>query len=252
MLRSSKELTGYKIAATDGEIGKIKDFLFDENHWTVRWLVADTGSWLAEHKVLISPITLGDPARESRLLPVRLTKRSIELSPSLDFDAPVSREYEKEWFDSHGWSYYWAGASVWGTAYYPGDLFTREEKESELDGSPEKGQDVLRSVEEVRGYRIDAADGEIGHVDQFIVDDTTWTIRYMVVDTGTWLPGRKVLISPPWIESVKWAEKTVSVIQSRNGIKGSPEYDPAAPVNREYEARLYDYYGRPVYWANEK
>jgi hypothetical protein len=251
MLRSTKEMMGYHLAASDGRIGKVMDFLFDDKHWTVRWMVADTGKWLPDRKVLISPVALGEADWLSGTFPVRMTRAQIENSPPLEADAPVSREYEAKWFDQLGWSYYWAGAGVWGGGLYPGVLFTRDEKEQALQGEPEKRDEVVRSEKEVMGYHIHATDGEIGHVDQFIVDDGPWTIRYMVVDTRNWLPGRKVLVPPSWIDSVHWAERSVTVDLTREGIKGSPKYDHNAPVNREYEARLYDYYGRSLYWSRE-
>jgi hypothetical protein len=107
---------------------------------------------------------------------------------------------------------------------------------------------MLRSIQELQGYKISVLDGNIGHVEEFIADDSNWFIRYMVVDTKNWLPGRKVLIAPDWIEQVSWNDSKFYVDLPRELIKDSPEYDPAAPVNRQYEARLYDYYGRPKYW----
>ena len=106
----------------------------------------------------------------------------------------------------------------------------------------------LRSIKEVTGYHIQASDGEIGHVEDFVVDDKIWALRYIVVDTRNWLPSRKVLVSPQWAATVDWAEQKLWVDLSTDNIKNSPEYDPAAPINRGYERTLYDYYGRPVYW----
>ena len=88
----------------------------------------------------------------------------------------------------------------------------------------------------------------MGHVHDFIIDDETWEVRYLVIDTSNWWPDKKVLVSPDWANRVSWAEGEVSVEMPRQKIKNSPEWNPSAPINREYEARLYDYYGRPVYW----
>lgn len=247
MLRSVGELSDYVLAAEDGEIGRCRDFLFDDRHWATRYMVADTGKWLPGRKVLISILSLGDPDWIRRLFAVKLTKKQIEQSPSLDEDAPVSRRYETEYFDYHQWSYYWAGADVWGGGPYPlAYAATPADRKGAPEERPEKCH--LRSVREVKGYHIRAADGEIGHVEDFIVDDADWVIRYMVVNTRNWLPGRKVLITPPWVESIEWAERRVQVDLTREGVKESPEYNPSQPVNREYEVRLYDYYGRPHYW----
>jgi len=248
MLRSVKEVEGYMLRARDGDIGRCKDFLFDDEIWVIRYMVADTGKWLPSKKVLISPISLGEPDYPSRIFPVRLSKKQIEQAPDLDTDAPVSRQYEAKYHEYFGWPYYWGGAEVWGPYSYPAPLYADKRKEA-VKVQPENGDPHLRSAGEVTGYHIQARDGEIGHVEDFIVDDRAWNIRYMVVDTRNWLPGsRKVLISPDWIVSIQWLEREVAVDLNVEEIKESPEYDPSAPVNREYEARLYDFYGRPKYW----
>lgn len=247
MLRSVKGLYNYVLEAKDGEIGRCKDFLFDDEHWTIRYMVADTGKWLPRRKVLISPISLGEAEWNSRLFPVLLTKKQIEEAPGLDEDAPVSRRHEIDWLRHYGWPVYWSGVHPWGPVAYPAALFHEKMPETK-SVEADSGNDHLRSVREVTGYHIQAADDEIGHVEDFIMEDGTWTIHYMVVDTRNWLPGRKVLVTPLWIKSVNWAESKVSVDLTRDQVKDSPEYDPTAPVNREYEVRLYDFYGRPKYW----
>lgn len=257
MLRSIYEQIGYRLEAGEEEFGRVSDLLFDEDQWTVRWLVADTGTWLPGKKVLISPVALGEPDWEHRLFPVRMTREEIEKSPDLDKDAPVSREYEKHWFDAYGWPYYWApgpadfgGGGAWGGAMLPQALMVQRKAHGVKDKPlPEAREKVVRSVMEVRGYHFLARDGDCGHVDDFIVDDESWTLRYLVIDTRNWLPGRKVLLATDGVESIVWADKQVASPWTREKIKDSPAYDPSMPVNREYEQRLYDYYGRPVYWA---
>lgn len=251
MLRSAKELTGYVLNATDGEIGRCKDFLFDEDQWTVRYMVADTGKWLPGRKVLISPVSLGSPDWASRLFAVGLTKDEVEGSPNLDEDAPVSRRFESRWFSYHGYPYYWEYEGVWGAGMYPNAL-ALERSESNTSLKEEDSEEThLRSMHEVMGYHIAAEDGEIGHVDDFIIDDETWMVRYMVVDTRNWLPGKKVLVSPSWVESVDWVERKAKVDMTREQVANSPEFNPSDAVNREYEVRLYDFYGRPKYWQRE-
>jgi hypothetical protein len=248
MLRSVNELYNYVLSAKDGQIGRCKDLLFDDRWWTIRYMVADTGKWLPGRKVLISPISLGEPDWPSRLFSIRLTKQQIEGAPPLDSNAPVGRQHEISWNRHYGWSHYWDGVHTWGIAGSPGALYGEKVKESE-ENDGNSGDDNLRSTIEVKGYRIQAVDDEIGHVEDFIVDDEKWTIRYMVVDTRNWLPGgEKVLVSPGWIAAISWAERRVSVDLTREQVKNSPEYDPSIPVNRTYETRLYDFYGRPTYW----
>jgi hypothetical protein len=243
MLRSLKELFYYTLASKDGEIGRCKDFLFDDRFWTIRYMVAETGKWLPGRKVLVSPISLGEPDWASRLFPVRLTKKQIEDAPGLDQDAPLSRQYEIAWSQFYGWPYYWGGPHAWGSAPNPGMIFNESLSEKQ-SGEVKSENDNLRSADEVIGYHIQATDDEVGHVEDFIVDDATWTIRFLVVDTRNWLPGKKVLIKPSWVESVDWVERKVNIDLPRETIKNSPEYDPSMPVNREYEERLYDFYGR--------
>jgi hypothetical protein len=253
MLRNIKEMHGYNIQADDGEVGKVHDFYFDDKMWVIRYMVADTGGWLSGRRVLISPNDLKQPNWEEELIPVSLTKEQVKNSPSIDTDKPVSRQHEREILEYYNWPIYWehmsypAGAAV-GTRIYP----VEEAKQTEEKTSEEKaeeGDSHLRSTREVDGYNIQAADGEIGHVDDFIVNDENWTIRYMVVDTRNWLPGKKVLISLQWIEKIDWSGRKVFVNLPKESIKNSPEFDPSSPVNRDYENRLYDYYGRRKYWT---
>jgi hypothetical protein len=164
----------------------------------------------------------------------------------VDADKPVSRQNELEIHEYYGLGPYWLPGGPHGV-----DAVTEESVEKKK--KPSRGRKRinrhLRSVKEVNGYHIRAADGEIGHVEDFILDDDDWTVRYMVIDTQNWLPGKKVLISPAWVEEVKWPERKVRVDLSRELIKNSPEYDPDEPVNKRFEERLYDYYGRPKYWV---
>lgn len=248
MLRSTKELTGYVLQATDGDIGRCKDFLFDDELWTVRYMVADTGKWLPGNRVLISPISLGEPDWKSKHFPVMLTKDQVKGAPPLTEDEPVSRQHEATLFQYYGYPYYWAGSALWGPAATPAQLRGRVEEAHHPTPPEAEGDPHLRSVDEVTGYHIVASDGEIGHVEEFIVEDDTWAIRYLVVDTRNWLPGRKVLLSPHWVEELDWADETAAVGMSRDQVKASPEYDHRQPINRDYETRLYDFYGRPVYW----
>lgn len=249
MLRSTKALIGYRLAGLDGEIGKCKDFLIDDRQWGLRYMVADTGRWLPGRKVLVSPIALGDADWFERCFSVRLSKEQIETCPPLDADMPVSREYEKRWSRHYGFPYYWAGddSLLWGTAGHPGYLF-RSAGESEFPEDPGEDPDShhLRSISEMTGYNISALDEDIGHAEDFIIDDDTWAIRYVVVDTRNWLPGgKKVLVSKSWIQSVSWKFRKLDVDLEKSQIESGPEYDPAMPINREYEMRMYDFYGRP-------
>jgi hypothetical protein len=220
---------------TDG-VGKVREFYFDDRFWIVRYLVADTGNWLVDRLVLLSPVSLGDPDWDEQVFPVTLTREQVEGSPRINTDEPVSRQMETELHGYYGWAPYW-NAAAYIAAPLPRNADQRE------------GDPHLRSTREVIGYRIQATDGGIGHVDDFIVEDDIWTIRYLVIGTGNWLPGKRVLVSPGWTREVNWAGRRVSLDLFKGVIQDSPEFDPSAPVNREYEVRLYDYYGRPHYWS---
>ena len=248
MFRSFKDLRGYRIHATDGNLGKVDDLLFDDLSWVIRYLVADTGHWLPGRLVLLSPVSLQEPDFSSSALPVSLTSKQIEHSPSLSEHQPVSRRHERELVEYYEWPAYWADAFI---PSFAGPAATEaaaiERMRSEQRKVPE--EDVhLRSAREVRGYYIQADDGEIGHVDDFIVDTAAWRIRYAVIDTRNWWPGERVLIAPRWIDRIEWAQRKVFIEMTREMIRSCPPYDPSAPVNRQYEERLYDYYGRPKYW----
>jgi hypothetical protein len=202
--------------------------------------------------VLISPISIGEADGTTRTLKLSLTKSQIESAPPLDSDAPVSRQYEIAFNQYYDWPPYWGGSSVWGAHPIPWMLQERMRHQQEVEREIlESADDApnLRSAGEVTGYGIRSADDRIGHVEDFIVDTMPWMIRYLVVDTSNWLPAsRKVLVAPDWVQEVNWIQKRVAVALTKEQIKESPEYDPALPVNREYEIALYDFYGRPYYW----
>lgn len=249
MLRSSNELKGYTVKALEGPIGQVSDLFIDDQEWKVRYLIADTGSLLARNEVLIAPEALGEPDWRSRHFPVGLTRDQVKNSPHVDTSMPVSRQKELEYRQHFQWPAYW---SMPGYGYgthplrVPVTQGPRAERSSNVALAEEKGSSSLRSLKEVTGYSIGARDGEIGHAEDFIVDDTTWEIRYLVVDTRNWLPGKKVLVAVRWIDRVSWDDKQIRVDLTRDAISNAPEFDPYAPVNAEYERRLYDYYGRPL------
>lgn len=263
MLRSVESLKGYDIKAKDGEIGKATDLLFDDKLWTTRYLVVKLGSWFNRHKQLIAAAELGQPDWKNHRFPVDLTRDQIKNSPDLDDEMPLSRQREIELHNYFQWVPYWTtyrypetetvGAPPGPPPGAPPTGLSPTLEHEFTDKMKDKGEDSfdyhLRSMKEVEGYQIQAKDDDVGHVEEFIVDDEDWTIRYLVIDTRNWLPGgKKVLIAPEWIETVSWAERHVHVGLEKDQIKDSPEYDPNKAVNREYEEVLYDFYGKPKYW----
>lgn len=253
MLNKAKTLKGYKLDSLDGEIGRVKEFYFDDQHWAIRYLVADTGNWLTGRQVLISPYALVAAIKAEQHIAVDLTKKQIEESPALNSDKPVSRQFEESYYGYYGWPMYWSGPYMWGAYPYFGRANIVQNREQvRVSTQGEKAWDPhLRSTDTVSGYHVEATDGEIGHVEDFIIDDETWAIRYLVVATRNWWPGKKVLVSPQWIERVSWSESKVFVNLSREAIKQSPEYSAEALITRDYETGLHQHYQRPGYWAEE-
>ena len=249
MLRNVKDLRGDAIRATDGVIGRVDDFYFDDEDWGVRYLVVDTGGWLSGRKVLISPIALGQAGWMARQLPVALTRAQVKGSPDIDTRRPVSRQHEADYFEYYGYPYYWGGAGLWGMGAYPGGLTTEDRIAKELKShrTQSKGRPDdchLRSSNAVIGHHIEAKDGEIGHVKDLLVDDHTWAIRYLIVDTSNWWGGHHVLVSPRWIKDVSWSEAKISVDLARQAVQYAPEYDSAVQFDQQLERRVDEYYDR--------
>lgn len=229
-------MIGFAMAETDGEIGKVDEFYFDDETWTIRYLVVKTGGWLMERKVLISPGALKEPDWEHKSFPVNLTKDQVKHSPDIDTDMPVSRQQELALYHHYQWPYGDpVGAGFYGGMGMMGMVESRLPLEDAiaLQRSEKKSGDPhLRSTSEIKGYRIHATDGEIGDVSDLIVDKD-WKISFLVVDTGNWFPGKKVLISPEWIKELNWESSSITVGVSKEAVKNSPEYDPdrAMPDN---------------------
>jgi len=248
MLVKAKELSGYKLYSRNGDIGAVKGFYFDDKFWTIRYLVANSGNWLLGRQVLISPYALADVWRDTKEISINLTKKQIEDSPSLESDKPVSKQFEEAYYGYYGWPMYWGGPYVWGS--YP---YLEREGKDRLATTRIKGDwdPNLRSTNEVDGYHIQASDGAIGHVEDFIIDDETWAIRYLVINTKNWWPGEKLLVSPNWINHVSWTENMVFVDLSQEDIKKSPKYSEDALLTRDYEDKLHRHYNRRGYWVDD-
>jgi PRC-barrel domain protein len=250
MLRSLGDLKGYAVTATDGDVGGVANFLLDDEHWVIRYLVVEPKGPSGPPRLLISPIFFRQVDWLTQTFHLALTKDKVNNSPNIDADKPVSRQHERDYYGYYDFPYYWGYMSPWGAGAYPALLAAGRRNDKPIEHTDHKtfGDVHLRSASEVRGYHVQGSDEGMGHVDDFIVDDESWEIRYLVVDTKNWWFGKKVLVAPHWANRVSWAERKVFVDLPREVIKNSPEWNPTAGVNREYETRLYDYYGRPAYW----
>ena len=247
MLRKTSGITGYSIAASDGRLGTVSDLLFDDVGWRVRWLVVDTGNWLSGRKVLLPTSVLGHLDTERAEFSVRLSMQQVEDSPDIDTDKPVSRQMETRTYGYYGWTPYWgsglyvggglglamAASSYLAPAQHPASLGETRHT---------RGDPHLRSVVAVTGYHIHASDGGIGHVEDFLVEDADWSIRFLIVDTSHWWPAKKVLISPRSAHEIDWAGRRVTLDVDRQTVKDSPTYDAATPIDRTYETKFDSHY----------
>lgn len=251
MLRALSELNGYAIEASDGLIGHIEQVYMDDDKWVIRYFVVKTGGWLDTREVLLSPISLGELHAKARTLSVRLTKDKVKNGPSIDLHKPVSRQQEVQFNDYYGWSPYWGGLGLWSRWGLPTMMAMPPHPNDHHQVMRQAGDHHLRSSREVVGYHLHAIDDQVGHVDDFIIDDETWAIRYMVVNTSNWGFGGKVLLAPDWIASVRADERIVEVLVTRDAITHCPEWDAGMPITGAYEARLLEYYRQRQAWLKD-
>jgi uncharacterized protein YrrD len=256
MLWRFDSMKGSAIAATDGDLGSFEDFYFDDASWTARHLVVDTGTWLSGRRVLLSPRSIAgfDPSGQ-RLL-TNLTRAQVERSPDAGSELPVSRQHEIELAGYYGYPFYWGGPYRWGTTPYPmslGDDVSPLAAAS-ASGEPRPDEDApigdphLRRATEVMGYGIEATDGKLGHVVDYLIDEEAWAIRYLIVDPRNWWPNAHVLVGVDWLTDVSWERKTVGVHVTREAVRNAPEWRPETVIDHDWEMRLHGYYGRPGYW----
>lgn len=240
MLHRASELKKVHLETRNGTIGKIKDLYFDDESWTVRYLVVDTGRWLSGRRVLLSPSSVIGGALDRDKLPVNLTKAQIDKSPGIQTDQPVSEQHQRDLHAYYGWPAYWAvtpypmGGVAPVMVPAPAPAVSREPT---APGDPH-----LRSVEHVTGYKIRASDGALGQIDDFLVDPDEWIIRLLVVDTGGWLSGKKVVVAAGAVDRISWTDSEVAVQLTCDAIKASPEYSADLPLDPDYEQRLISYY----------
>ena len=254
MMLASSALKGFAIEASNGRIGTVSDFLFDDVTWNIRWVVVETGSWLTGRKILIHPSAVGEPDSSREELPVRLTKEQVKGSPDISSDEPVSRQMQTNLYGYYGWDPLWGDrnyfsgySSSMGATIDPlprrfdSDLLEASRRDSGLDD----GDPHLRSVTEVMSYHIQTKDGPIGHIEDFLVNNSTWGIRYLVIETRNWWPGQLVLMSPHGVRGISWSTHDVTLDVTRDQVKASPAWDADKMVDGEYEQRLHSHYGWP-------
>jgi uncharacterized protein YrrD len=224
MLQNIKALYGFKLAASDGDIGSVKDCYFDDHSWTIRYLVVDTGTWLNERKVLLSPQAFGPLDQLGKLIQVRLTRKQIEDSPSMDTHRPVSLQFEQDYYRYYGWPTYWDGGGLWGGTEYPVFSPPFSVQQARLLGHHPREDRHLRSTVAVTGYQIHAIDGELGSVSDFLMDDRNWQIRDLVVEAGHWYAGKKVYVAPSQIQNISYETAKVAVNLTKQELRETAEH----------------------------
>jgi hypothetical protein len=227
-------MIGYGIQAVDGDLGKVDDFYLDDTTWTIRYMVAETGNWLLARKVIVSLFALGKPKWKLQVLLVNLTKDQVRHSPDIDTDIPVSRQHEIKLHEYYQWPRYWEGGFGGPAGKPPYPVFENSLLQ-ETFISERLNDPHLRSARQIVNYHIHATDGNIGHIEDFIVDDRNWAIHFLVVNTRKWLSGKIVLIPPKWIKSINWADASVHLDRSREEVKNSPDFDPSEIIHQNYE-----------------
>lgn len=231
-----KELTGYSLNALDGEIGKLEQIYFDDIRWRARYFVVHTGGWLFGQNVLIVPSSIKVIDDENKYIEVDLNQAQIKNCPPVNTEIPVSRHYEQEYYRYYDLEPYWLSEPI----FSPEPVIPPSTLE-EVPMEPEHPH--LRSSDEISNYSIHALDGHLGRVEDFILEEPDWAIRYLEVDTRKWLPGKHVLVAPTWIEQVDWAKREVAVKLKREAIEKAPAYDPSKIISRDYQVALYKHYG---------
>ena len=249
MLLVASALKGYAIEANDGPIGTIQDFLFDDRSWQCRWLVVDTGGWLTDRKVLIHPSAVGVIDHDDRVLPVDLTQVQIKASPDILEHAPVSQQIETAQYDYYGWDPLWGddlyGATTLGqlngpARYFGGPILSRAPASDFrlADQNPN-----LRSMAEIKGYHVQAEDGAIGRVENLLIDDDGFGVRYLILDTSNWWMGQHVLMSPFAVREIEADQGKIFLDVTQQKVKDSPPWDPIAAVDADVQLRLHRHYG---------
>jgi sporulation protein YlmC with PRC-barrel domain len=248
MLNKANALKDYKVNSLDGLIGQVKEFYFDEKYWVIHYLVADTGNWLNAGQVLISPYARITAVRDKKLIAVELTKKQIEDSPSLNSERPNPRQSEQVYYGYYGWPMYSSGFFIWGP--HASVILDHEQWRNSTQGA--KASDLhMHSTYGASGLKIEAADQDIGQVEDLIIDDETWVIRYIIINIRDCRLGKKILFSPQWIERVSWNESKAYVNLSRETIEQAPEYTEESLITRDYETALHRHYNRREYWVDE-
>jgi uncharacterized protein YrrD len=220
MLHLARKVCGAPVLATDGEIGTVEDFFFEEDRWTVRYLLVDTGRWLSGKRVVISPMSVTVPWNRAGVR-VTLTRDQVWHSPEVNRQ-PLSRSAETELLEYYGHPIYWGAGGIWGAFENPGALVAQPAVPPPPTGPVVHLEEQrLRSTNQSTGYHLHARDGEIGHVDDFVMGEESWRIRYLLVDTSNWIGGRSVVVLTETVTRIDKDHGLLHVDATREQIRNS-------------------------------
>lgn len=268
MLRSIKDLENYSVKASDGEIGRTRDLFVDDATWAIRYLVVQTGDWLASRKLLVSPMAVGHSMRGQKVLAVAMTREQVCNGPVFYAEKPVARQCKPDFIGFPGYPYQSAGPGSWGIDTGPGAATTAsgdfvaapecvhhertQDPRRATAGMERRGDAHLRSCKAMCDFEIRANDGPIGKVRGVLVEEESWMVRYFIVNTGPWWMGHQVLIAPSWIGDVNWLDRAIRVDLARQQVQASPPYETDEALNRQRESGLFEHYGRKKYWTESR
>ncbi|GGD02692.1 hypothetical protein GCM10007216_36830 [Thalassobacillus devorans] len=260
MLYFASTLKNYNIQANDGELGKVKDLYFDDKKWTVRYLVADTRKWLPGKKVVVSPSGVKAVDTGEEVVHVENNKEDIRHNATLEEKQDFSYEKEMELSDTFGWKQYWAGEFLWGGYLTPMDPVEEPARAAEpqttqeppINDNVHDRKDKLRSSESIKGEFkhgvVHGENGKIGYIKDLMIDEGTWRIRYLLVDTSEWSTNERVLLSPDWLQSVDWLTNDFYIDLKLETIEDGPNYEKDQTVTKEFEEMIYRKYRKEPYW----
>ena len=259
MLHSADDLKACQIRSIDSNLGKINDLYFDDDAWVIRYFIVSTHNWLFKREVLISPIALEKPDWLNKIIPVNLSQEQLDHSPDISAHEPVSRQQEIQYFGYYGYPIYWGGSGLWGEGLYPGGLMPdtdniNEQLNAEQAKAYSNSQEIdphLRSWEKVKGFVVIGSDGEIGHIQDLLIDELTYAVRYVIVRANDWWIGHDILVVPQWFHDIKWTDSSVKVDHTRAEVKGAPLYDSLVKMDRDWEISMHNHYEREGYWSKE-
>lgn len=265
MLHQLTDLNNFSIHATDGNIGTLKDFYFDDRQWVIRYFIVETGSWFESRKVLLSPISIKHLNLDDESLTLSISMDQVKHSPPIDTQQPVSQQYEIDYLSYYGYPFYWGNTGLWGAYASPAMIASGSASPlQKRNDDPQiaeafvaidavrrtHGDRHLRSCKEIINYHIQALDGEIGHLQGMLIDEDTWAVRYFIVNTSNWWLGHQIVIAPSWIKDISWGDSKVSIDMTQQQIKDAPLFDPKVPFSRQQELGIHIHYGRTGYWED--